>query len=161
MISKESFCSMLRAIQTQDEQDSKNGDVLTQLADPELQYHKVVFTTPLVAELLSILKAEFELADDKWVGDEISYFVYELNYGQNENAKDCIIREDGSKVSLTTPEELYDWIMEVRGERYINPQKKIVSSGMIITIDDRVKEEAVEWDKVIQPIIQNQRGRFL
>lgn len=110
MISKQSFVAILRAIREQEELDGKNGDLLTQLADPEFVEHKTIFTTPLISKLLNILKDEFELEDDKYIGNDISYFIYDLQWGTNEMAKDCITRKDGSKVSLQTLEELYDWI---------------------------------------------------
>ena len=151
MISKKAFVSIMEAIETQAKLDDKHGDILTQLADPKFQYHKVVFTTPLIDSVVKALAEDFKLAKDKWIGDEISYFIWELGFGKSKNAIDCITRDNGSKLSLTTPEQLYDWLMEVRS--YSQPVG-------VITIDDRVKEEAVQCGKVIQPII-SKRGTFL
>lgn len=127
MISKKAFVSIMEAIETQAKLDDKHGDILTQLADPEFQYHKVVFTTPLIDSLLKALVEELELPEEKYIGNEISYFVFELGFGHNDLAKNGVTRKDGSPVRLTTPAELYDWIMEQRNERHIDPKEKITT----------------------------------
>ena len=124
MITKATFVKLLNAIKAQMEQDDKNGDILTQLADPEFQSHKIIYTTPLIDSVLKTLAEEFELPNQKYIGDDISYFVWDLNFGKNPMAIGCITRDDGSKVSLTTPDELYDWIIEQKN--YINPQEKVL-----------------------------------
>lgn len=109
---KDTFVMIMKAIQAQDKRDSKNGDILTQLADPEFQSHKIIFTTLMIPDVIKALEKEFDLDQNPLYGSEISYFIYDLNYGKNPMAIGCITRKDGSKVSLTTPERLYDWIME-------------------------------------------------
>jgi hypothetical protein len=43
--------------------------------------------------------------------EDISYFIYELDYGRSDMAKDCItIQETGEKISLRTVEELWDYL---------------------------------------------------
>ena len=42
----------------------------------------------------------------------IDYFFYELNFGQEEMAKDCITKVDGSTISLQTVDQLYDLLAE-------------------------------------------------
>lgn len=147
MIKKTTFVSIINAIQAQDKLDSKNGEILTQLADPEFQNHGIIYTTPIIQELLKILKDECDLPDQKYIGDDISYYIYDLNYGTNDMANSCITRADGSKVSLTSPESLYDWIVEQQQEK-------------TMFIDDTIKERGQpDWDNVVEPII-SKRGSF-
>lgn len=109
---KETFVSIINAIKAQDEHDNRNGKLISQLTDPEFQQHGIIFTTPMVHSVIEALEQEFSLTTNGIYGSEVSYFIYDLNYGQNKMAVGCITRNDGSKVNLTTPEELYDWIIE-------------------------------------------------
>lgn len=119
MISKASFVALLNAVEAQMEQDSISGDILTQLADPEFQYHKVIVTTPLIDKVLKTLSYEVEDFSHSVIGTEISHWVWELDFGKKSKELQ-VTREDGSIVPLETPEQLYDWIMEQRN--YVNPQ---------------------------------------
>lgn len=57
------------------------------------------------AELVTLLETIFET-------DVISYFIYELNFGEENFSGECITDRDGTTVSLTTPEELYDYVVK-------------------------------------------------
>lgn len=120
MITKQAFSDLLKAIHQQSKLDDKHGDILTQLADPEFQSHKVIFTTPLIEAVLLILKNELGVKEERYIGDEISYWVWELEFGKKSEQLQ-VYREDGSIVPLKTPEQLYDWIIEQKN--YINPRK--------------------------------------
>jgi len=109
MITKQSFIAILDAIRTQNEIDDKNGDVLTTLADPNDQFHKVIFTTPIIEKLISILADEMQSKDIPQIGNDIEYWIYEAEYGERF---DTIWREDGSEVSIKTAGDLYDWLVE-------------------------------------------------
>ena len=56
-----------------------------------------------------------EIMEDKW--GNISYFIYELDYGRADMAKDCLtIPETGENISLRTTDELWNWLQRERGE---------------------------------------------
>ena len=57
-------------------------------------------------ELLSLVVGD----TDDWVG----YFCYELDFGKNWK-EGCIHDEDGNNVKLTSPEELYDFLLSGQG----------------------------------------------
>lgn len=46
--------------------------------------------------------------NDKY--DYIPYFMYDLEWGKAKGAKKCITERDGTKTSLQTPSQLYDYI---------------------------------------------------
>jgi len=58
--------------------------------------------------LIEILK---DAMNDKF--EHIDYFIYELDFGKNSMAKNCIIEKDSKKVSLQTPGQLYDYLKSI------------------------------------------------
>ena len=55
--------------------------------------------------MIEVLKDVMDDKDD-WIG----YFIYELEFGKNKMAKNCITEKDGKKVSLQTSSQLYNYI---------------------------------------------------
>ncbi len=52
-----------------------------------------------------------DIMDDEW--NYISYYIWDLNFGKN--GKECITMDTDKgevKISLTTPEELYDYLTD-------------------------------------------------
>ncbi len=48
-------------------------------------------------------------------GEDISYFIYELNYGR-EYEEGCITDQDGNNIDFSTAEKLYDYLnSNIRG----------------------------------------------
>lgn len=104
-MNKSAFVIALKGIQDQMAQDRQNGRLITTLGDPEQNNHSFVFTTPLVATMLTALKVAF---DDK--ADWISYFVYETDFGRK--ADDFhIIKSDKTKVKFYDAGALYEWLV--------------------------------------------------
>lgn len=62
---------------------------------------------PIVVKLLE------KLMEDK--GDDIGYFIYELDYGRKYNEGD-ITDKDGNNIDLSTAEKLYDYLSSYMGE---------------------------------------------
>ena len=56
--------------------------------------------------VIDILKDEM---NDEY--DNISYFIYDLKWGKTKIAKNCITEKDGTKISLQTTSQLYDYLM--------------------------------------------------
>ena len=108
MISKQTFVMLMHAIQEQDKKDRDNGRLITKMGDPEFNNHGFIFTTPLVAVLINAL--EIEMKD---VGNmsNISYWIYELDYGRKSDEMK-VTRKDGSVVPMYTSHQLYDWLIE-------------------------------------------------
>jgi len=108
MITKKSFIAILNAIRTQSEQDYKSGNLLTLLSDPAEQNYKVMFSTPIITELIKILVDEMKCETSDQIGNDIDYWIYEAKYGEHF---DKIWKEDGSEVSIKTASDLYDWLL--------------------------------------------------
>jgi len=45
--------------------------------------------------------------------DNIPYFIYDLDFGKNKMAKNCITEKDGKKISLQTPAQLYNYLQQI------------------------------------------------
>jgi len=106
-ITKEQFIKAMTDIQEQMERDQKFPEVL----EPFFDDFQGIYITPLVQDMTDLLK---ELTGDELEDSFIEYYIYELDWGQKEMAKDCISHADGSKHSLTNLLELYQYL-EGRG----------------------------------------------
>lgn len=116
MTSKETFCALIRAL----EETNKHTDELCEEMSEAIRKHRpeqdyslsnyqlwpIVTDTRLEDTLVSELEKEFE--DDE---SYVSYFIYELDYGKKSWASHCGNNADGSPISLTSPEELYDLLI--------------------------------------------------
>lgn len=124
MISKESFCSILRALHESDVSTELAADRLVDVvskARPNLDVYglKGYTIAPLLTDddlkdkLISILESEMEDTETGW----ITYFYYELEFGTVDYAATAVSEKDAETgervyISLTTPEELYDMLKQ-------------------------------------------------
>lgn len=114
IISKEKFVEYINFIKSLDDKESKLQDGLQACFGKENVGCIFVFNevVPKMIEMLCDLMG-IECNSDPYVGDEIHYFIYDLNFGEDDKAKEAI--DDGNKVyDLSTAEKLYDYILENR-----------------------------------------------
>lgn len=52
-----------------------------------------------------------ELLENMFDTDMISYFIYELDYGKKYKAG-CVLDENMNEIDLSTPEKLYDYLVQ-------------------------------------------------
>ena len=71
-----------------------------------------------IAFMMDVLE---DVMDDHW--NYISYFVYELDWGKRKMAKNCVTEKDGTKTSLQTSSELYDYIIKVNKDENIQKRR--------------------------------------
>lgn len=109
MLTKKSFIAIMAAIKEQQDKDDENGNIMSRIADPKSECHEIIFTTPMVQQLIDILVDEFNREEHDVIGDDISYWIYEADYG---NKFDKMWRKDRSEVPLKTAGDLYDWLVE-------------------------------------------------
>ena len=74
------------------------------LLDCDFNYFSLGKSITLAREILK------EAMNDKY--DYIDYFIYELDWGKNKMAKNCVEEKDGTKYSLQTMDQLYDYIIK-------------------------------------------------
>lgn len=112
MISKEKFVKYINFIKELDDRESKLQDGLQACFGKENVGYVSVFNevVPKMIEMLCDL-VEIEYNKDRHIGDEIQYFIYELDYGKNKGS-DKAVEFDNKTFDLSTPEKLYDYILD-------------------------------------------------
>lgn len=115
MISKEKFIEYINFIKNLEDKETKLSKSLEDIFGRENVGELFIYNDiqPKIIEMLCDLM-EIEYNADPHIGDDIQYFIYELNYGEDKYAKEAIINEDGSKVDLSSAEKLYDYLLENR-----------------------------------------------
>lgn len=67
--------------------------------------------------VVKLLEEIFHCPTDECVGSDISYFIYELDFGQ-EWEPGMIIDESGNDIDLSTVEKLYNYLIrEHKGDK--------------------------------------------
>ena len=106
LLSKEEFCKYINQIKKLDKADNElrqwckkyTPDTDVFLCDLSLQ-----------SELVELLDRVMHPADSKDFADDISYFVYELDYGENYQ-EGSVLDENNNPIDFSTAEKLYDYL---------------------------------------------------
>lgn len=100
MISKKAFCDIMRELHEYNIELDKFADLGIEFEDNAL--------TRIMPRILDALSSDLNDRVDDWIG----YYAWELDWGTDKNASTCLTVDDEIR-PLTTPEELYDLIMEL------------------------------------------------
>lgn len=119
MINKEKFVEYINFIKSLDDKESKLQDGLQACFGKENVEYVSVFNevVPKMIEMLCDLM-EIEYDRDPHIGDDIQYFIYELNFGESKGAAEAVI-VDGKTYDMSTAEKLYDYILESNKEKNV------------------------------------------
>ena len=102
VLSKSEFVRMINAIR-------ESYDFQMELVELGTKYNVDVPTyDDLSGYLLEALNRMFDLPVDDYVGSDIDYFCFEINFGRDY--KEGCITVDEEPVDISTAEKLYDWI---------------------------------------------------
>lgn len=123
MITKEAFCAIIRALEKTKKCTDELCDDLYAVfmkhrpeQDIDLRGYQLwpcVYDSKLEDAVVNALEQEMEDEENSW----ISYYIYELEFGTRDYAGKCGTNPDGSNISLTTPEELYDFLVSCIREK--------------------------------------------
>ena len=102
-LTKDQFIHYINFIKERKEKENKINELFTEEFEDSIFYPHTRYET----ELISLLETIFNDEDGN-----IGYFIYELDFGELDFANECITEEDGITISLTTPEELYDYLVK-------------------------------------------------
>ena len=119
MISKEKFVEYINFIKSLDDKESKLQDGLQACFGKENVGYVSVFNevvSKMIEMLCDLMGIEYNI--DTHIGDDIQYFIYELNFGKSKDAVEAIIT-DGKTYDLSTAEKLYDYILESNKEKNV------------------------------------------
>lgn len=116
MISKEKFVEYINFIKSLDDKESKLQDGLQSCFGKENVGYVFVFNevVPKMIEMLCDLM-ETKYNRDPHIGDDIQYFIYDLNFGESKSAAEAVIVNEKT-YDLSTAEKLYDFILETNKE---------------------------------------------
>lgn len=112
MISKKKFVEYIDFLKSLDEKEGKLNKDLEEVFGRENIGSVFIYADihPKLVEMLCDLM-EIEHNSDIHYGDDISYFVYELDYGKYKDSKEAITEIDGKVIDLSSAEKLYDYIV--------------------------------------------------
>jgi len=102
MLSKEKFIKAILELRSIEE-DIESVHKALQKLDPDFGGFYLSRVNTLIVQLLQ------DSMDDKY--ENISYWIYELNYGKTWH-KGCIIDKNKKDIKLKTAEDLYKYIQE-------------------------------------------------
>lgn len=102
-LTKEQFVHYINFIKERKEKVDRINDLFTEEFEDSVFYPHTRYET----EMINLLQEVFEDSSN-----DIDYFIYELDFGESNVAGEAIEEVDGTVVSLTSPEELYDYLIK-------------------------------------------------
>lgn len=110
MLTKKQFIQAIEQLQEMKDISHKISDAL-QLLETDFNGFFLGKVEDYYVQLL-IDAMELKCYKDDTVSDIISYFIYELDFGKKDMAKNCITLKNNKKISLQTSEQLYNYILK-------------------------------------------------
>ena len=111
MITKEKFCKIINEIKRMHEYE----DELYKLGRKYDNDSEIRFPT-LEDTVVSLLEYATCCPTDEKYGSDISYFIYELDFGRDWEPG-MIVDREGNDIDFSTAEKLYDYLKKVYEER--------------------------------------------
>ena len=107
MISRERFKEHMNRLYDLNEKHKEAANVINYLADGQNTFPYNMLDFSFQVELIvDLVEGEDIDPDESW----IEYYIYILDWGKDEMAKEAITHKDGSVYSLTNLDELYDYL---------------------------------------------------
>ena len=110
-MTKEKFCEIIDEIKKLHEYESELYAV-----NRKYNYDADISFPTLEGTVVSLLEEIFHCPPDDYVGSDISYFIYDLDFGKNWEPG-MIIDKFGNDIDHSTAEKLYDWLIEKYGNK--------------------------------------------
>lgn len=121
MLTKEFFCSAILALKEQREKDHLFAEKLSELFPLCCSANMLYDNNILEKNLINLLKSAM---NDK--SDWIEYYCDELDFGaKNKELK--VFDRDIKEIPLTTPEDLYNLLVE----EYTDIKQNIINNGVV------------------------------
>lgn len=100
MISKKAFTEIINGVQ-------KYWDKIIEVENVSNIQMVDSFAMDIISTITDVLSEDMGDTYNKNIGTWLEYYAWELDFGRDEMAKECV-EIDKQKYDLTTPEELYD-----------------------------------------------------
>ena len=128
VISKEKFVGYINFIKELREKERKFNEGLSECFGEQNVANIFVYNdveNKIIEMLCDLVGIEYN-KEDKHVGDDIQYFIYELDFGEVGYAQHAV-EIDGKTYDLSSAEKLYDYLVEmdskIISEEYQNQKK--------------------------------------
>lgn len=108
MLSKEKFVKYVKRIQTLMDKDDKINDFCNEMffdSNINLYFDEVNLVVDLLSDAMDLP------TNTRDEGNDLEYFIFQLDFGKVPYSKNAVQLADGTEVSLTSAEELYDFII--------------------------------------------------
>lgn len=116
-ITREQFIDIVNSLKKQRDRNRQIAKNINAICSPNGENQDVIFTTPLEEEVIAFLEEILCLKVEGADGNTwLSYFIYELDYGDSMLARHCIKNSDGTTSGLTSVGQLYDFILQVQDD---------------------------------------------
>lgn len=116
IMKKETFCKIIRALEKARTSADEIEDGIENTLRNTSRFRNdmdfvdlfgLLHNTELENELIGALETEFELPEKN---NTLQYFIYDLEFGKKYTSG-CLTDDKGNDVSIATPEELYDTLV--------------------------------------------------
>ena len=107
MISKEQFIKYLDYIKQAQEKEDKIDNFIREISIEGYCYILSDEIYHMIEMLCSCMDIEY--CSDDTFGDDIQYFIYDLEWGKRWTPG-CYTDSEGNDVDISTPEKLYDYL---------------------------------------------------
>lgn len=98
------FENLITALKEQLELDKKNSDLLGEVFTDS---YLIMYPNSIIIEAVISFLEDYFNDEGEWV----SYFVYELDFGEKWYS-DCVLDSDGKNIPLKTIEDLYNFLIK-------------------------------------------------
>lgn len=108
LLTKEEFCEYINFIKARIEAEYKINDLFTE------EFTDSIFMPygKCIDKIVSLLSKIMRCEDiDAYGTTDIDYFIYELDFGKKW-PEYSVYNEQGTPIPMSTPEELYDYLIE-------------------------------------------------
>lgn len=106
MISKEKFVEIINRLRNYNDLQNKINDLFEENIDNKEMDFMNAGSICIGHESVAVY-----LLENMFDTDMISYFIYELNYGE-DYTEGCIVDENMNEIDLSTAEKLYDYLIK-------------------------------------------------
>lgn len=125
IISKDQFCKYIDVLKKMDDKENLLTNTFQEIDENgEGEVNLIALYSNERDTIIELLNTAMEAPIDIHIGSDIEYFCYDLNFGKEyKNRQDWIQDENGHIIDLSTPEKLYDYLVQGYFERH--PEEKI------------------------------------
>lgn len=107
MLSKNEFVQAINRLKAMDEKEHS----IYKATDGAFSLSEIEEYSELFTNYVRLLELSMDVEPDQQYGSDISYFIYELNYGEKWTPNSVTV--DGESIDISTAEKLYEYLLTI------------------------------------------------